>query len=179
MSNRTFFAKLRKLLPGLQRLQSHESTTVQVNALYGQYRLTIGAEYSGPECDHRQLPPHSRPIDVNGAIDHLYIENHAVTALPSRSAIDQQMKATMILHGLTVSVHDPDGSGRTVSIEPNQVAPIRCTQILPLDDCADERVYKKLLESGQLTKQTYQIIQEDILRMLRQNNSQTRDRVMS
>lgn len=167
MASHSFLARLRRAFPRLRELRPHESTSFALNAYYGQYTITIGPEYSLEQCRQLQLKTASRPIEVSGEVDHLFLEGDHVTALPSKEAIEGRLKATVIIHDLEVHICDPRGDGGHILIESRQTEPLRFRKTTNLAGGSGARQLDQLHKNGTLTHKAYQIIQDDIVRMLR------------
>lgn len=164
----TFWARLKRALPTLRTLAAREEKTLTINAHFGQYELKIGQEYTDFECRKRAIPAHSRPIELNGTIDHLYIvEGEEITPHPSQNSVDNQLGSAVIIRGVTVHIFDKNGDGQGISRHREDAdITIQETMILRADN--DTNQLEKLHKSGQLTASTYKIMQEDIIRMLRE-----------
>lgn len=175
MSRHTFISRLRRELPALRQLDPGASRTFSIQAHFGEYQMEVGPEYALAECRRRHLRPHSRPIRLHGHIDHLFVEDGRVTPLLQKKTVNQQLRATMILNDIRVEIHDPDGDGSLVRMHREQVPPIQCGHTINLAGDAGHDHLQGLQQNGTLTRSAYQIIQEDILKILRQVRRQQGD----
>jgi hypothetical protein len=171
MSKHSFLSRLRRALPKLHSMHPTESATFAVDANYGHYTVTVGPEYAPEEIRQRHLRPHARPIEVAGEIHHLFLEADHLTALPSREAVDGHLKATVILHDLHVHIFDPNGDGGHILIEPHGDKTLAITKTTNFAGGWGTQRLQKMYKSGTLTHQTYRIIQEDIIKLCRRQQT--------
>lgn len=167
MPRPTFFTRLRKVAPNVNRLMPKESMTLKVRGTYGTYELIIGPEYSYSECKRAKLRPHSRPMSLQGDLHHLYMEDERILPHPPRRAVANRLKATVIINGVKVQIMDADGDGTLVDLEPIHPESVHIAQAINL---AGEYGMARLVETqrdGQLTQAAYRIIQDDIVASLR------------
>lgn len=150
-----------------------------MDANFGHYQMHIGPEYSIAECRRQHMPLHSRPIDIAARIDHLYVEPHRITPMPTREVIDHHLKATVIIHDVTVQIFDADGDGEMIRIEPQTCGTISIKHTTNLAGDEGMERLNTLRDSGKLAQETYRIIQDDVLRLLRHHQAQTTHRAIS
>lgn len=167
MSKHTFLARLRRVLPSLRTLGPEESKTFDINAHYGQYHITVGPEYETAECRRRHVPLHSRPIKVEGEIDHLFLEPNQVSPHPSRDVVNRQLRTTVVINGVRVNIFDVHGDGSSCRPDTTANARIEIRQAINLAGPDGEDRLVNYQRSGVLVRETYRIIQEDVLRLLR------------
>ncbi len=175
MPRHTFLARLRRVLPALRSLSSQDSTSFMVNAQYGQYQITIGPEYSATQCRKRHIPLHSRPIKIEGEIDHLFLEPNQVTPLPSREQVNNQLRTSVVINGVRVHIFDVTGDGTPFRPDPGTQAKVEIRQTINLAGAEGEDRLVNYQRSGVLARETYRIIQEDILRLFRQHRPQLQE----
>jgi hypothetical protein len=173
MPKHSFLARLRRALPMLRELPPSEAKSIDVDANFGHYQVTIGPEYSVAECRQRHIPLHSRPIELHGQLDHLYVEKNRISPLPTQDLIDQHLKATVVINDVNVHIYDSDGDGATIRIRAKDRSAVEFRQAINMAGDDGEERLRQIKESGTLTRETYRIIQEDILRLLRQTRSAT------
>jgi hypothetical protein len=179
MPKHSFIARLRRALPMVQQLGPQDYTSFDLDANYGHYRITIGTEYSATECRRRHIPPRSRPIQIEGDIDHLFIEPNSITAQPLPETVAGHLKATVVIQGVRVHISDPDGDGRMIEMEAIPRDEIDISQTINMAGKEGQARLQGLLKSGQLTQEAYRIIQEDVIRFLRKNREQLGDSIPS
>ena len=169
MSKHTFLARLRRVIPTLRSLGPQESKTFDVQAQFGEYHITIGPEYSATHCRQLHVPLHSRPIQVEGEIDHLFLEPDQVCAFPSRELVNQQLRTTVVINGVRVHIFDLHGDGASYRANPTPASRVEIRQAINLAGPEGEDRLVNYQRSGALTRETYRIIQEDVLKLLRQH----------
>lgn len=167
MSKHSFLARLRRVLPSLRTLGPQESTTFKLQAHYGAYQIMIGPEYAPAECRRRHVPLHTRPIKIEGEIDHLFLEPNQVSAHPSRDGVDRQLRTTVVINGVRVNIFDMNGDGSARQTASPAHARIEIRQAINLAGPDGEDRLINYQRSGMLVREAYRIIQEDVLRLLR------------
>ncbi|MBI2346481.1 MAG: hypothetical protein HYV03_06300 [Deltaproteobacteria bacterium] len=151
----------------MRRLPPHQGRVVEVTANYGRYRLLIGPEYSMRECRRRRMPMHSRPIALEGTIDHLVIDGERVSPMPDRATVARQLVGTVVIHGVTVHLYDVIGDGEQWQGDPGHRDRLEIAETINLAGACGEGQLARWCSNGRLATETYRIIQQDILRALR------------
>lgn len=160
---RSFLKILMAYDPSLKKMRPKEIRVFNVNANYGTYQVKIGPEHSPLTCRQNGTRPHSRPIEIHGELHHLFIENgNSVSAIPSHEAIDNNLKGTVIIKGLTVHLKDENGNGLDVTDAPDALTAIESRERINLAGENGEKAVIRLEQTGKLAKETYRIIQHDI-----------------
>lgn len=165
----SFLTRLKRASKLVKEIPAAESRTIALHANYGSYRLRIGPEYPPRECRDRQLPLHSRSIEIEGEIDHLILEGEACKPMPDRAEIDRQLQGTVIIHGVAVHIYDADGEGDRVQRDAGPMPDIRIAEAINLAGPAGEELLATWRATGRLTEAAYRVIQQDIVRALRRN----------
>lgn len=154
--------------PSLKKMRPKEIRVFNVNANYGTYQVKIGPEHSPLTCRQLGTHPHSRPIEIHGELHHLFIENgNAVSAIPSHEAIDNNLKGTVIIKGLTVHLKDEQGNGHEVANPPETTHTVEARERINLAGENGEKSVMRLEQNGKLAKETYRIIQSDIQHIIK------------
>lgn len=144
-------------------MRPKEIRVFSVNANYGTYQVKVGPEHSPLTCRQLGTRPHSRPIEIHGELHHLFIENgNNISAIPSHEAIDNNLKGTVIIKGLTVHLKDEHGNGIGVADGPDAAHTVEARERINLAGEPGEKAVIQLEQTGKLAKETYRIIQSDI-----------------
>lgn len=160
---KSFLKVLMEYDPSLKKMRPKEIRVFNVNANYGTYQVKIGPEHSPLTCRQLKTKTHSRPIEIHGELHHLFIENgHNVSAMPSHDAIDNNLKGTVIIKGLTVHLRDENGNGAAIGDIMNAVHAVEARERINLAGENGEKAVSSLEQTGKLAKETYRIIQSDI-----------------
>lgn len=160
---RSFLKVLMAYDPSLKKMRPKEIRVFNVNANYGTYQVKVGPEHSALTCRQLKTKPHSRPIEIHGELHHLFIENgSSISAMPSHDAIDNNLKGTVIIKGLTVHLRDENGNGASLGDINNAVHAVEARERINLAGESGEKSVMALEQTGKLAKETYRIIQYDI-----------------
>lgn len=160
---RPFLKVLMAYDPSLKKMRPKEIRVFNVNANYGTYQVKVGPEHSPLTCRQLGTKAHSRPIEIHGELHHLFIENGSrVSAMPSHEAIDNNLKGTVIIKGLTVHLRDEPGTGFDLTEVPNASRAIEARERINLAGENGEKAVSQLEQTGKLARETYRIIQTDI-----------------
>lgn len=175
----SFWSRLRRAIPSLKRLKPTDHKVIEIAANFGKYSVVIGAEYPDAECRRRALPLQTRPLEIHGTIDHLFVEDNHIGPFPTKTAVDHQLRATVIINGVAVHLYDVQGDGVTTVSATLPRATVEIAQTINLAGRDGEMRLQSLNHSGLLSRATYQIIQDDILKVLRQMHVQRKDGLVS
>lgn len=133
--------------------QKHEVKVFDVHASYGHYQIMIGGKH------------HPNSLEINGAMHHLFVTKSKVTPHPSHHQIQGNLKGVIVLRDLTIHLDDPTGSGKKLA--PNSKQGTICAkEKINMAGPEGEQILKRMELTGKLAKETYKIIQEDILNAL-------------
>ena len=164
---RAFIQELRSLIRGLKRMKPGETHVISINANYGHYQLVIGP--------NRSARLESRPIEINGEIHHLFVSPKAVSAHPSRDQVLDNMKDTVIMRGLSVHLVDPEGDGQHLESSENNQNLMQAREYINLAGQQGEKIIEASRSSDEISLETYRIIQQDILKALKEKKGKGAD----
>lgn len=85
-----------------------------------------------------------------------------MSAIPSHEAIDNNLKGTVIIKGLTVHLKDENGDGLDLNDPENMSAAVEARERINLAGENGDKTIMRLKQTGKLAKETYRIIQTDI-----------------
>jgi len=154
--------------PTLKKMRPKEIRVFNVNANYGTYQIKVGPEHSPLTCRQLKTKTHSRPIEVHGELHHIFIENgNNISAMPSHDAIDNNLKGTVIIKGLSIHLRDEQGNGYEIKDLPNAMHTVEARERINLAGENGERAVVSLEQTGRLAKETYRIIQSDIMNIVK------------
>lgn len=168
--NRIFLKELQNLVRALRKMKPNETHILNINANFGRYQLVIGPQKNGGEEDE-----HS--IEINGEIDHLFVTPEGVRTHPSKDQVRDNMKDTVIMRGLEVHLRDPMGDGEHLTSSTNGDNGLRPRQCINLAGNKGDDIIERMRHSDETSLVTYRIVQEDILKALRQNRRKSIERV--
>ena len=137
-----FVLQLRKLIPQLKDREQHEVHLITVHARYGNYQLIIGRDGDS--------------IEINGEIHHLIASPETLAPLPSREQIEQHMKNTVIMSEVKIHFLEEKGD-------------VRAKEVINMAGTHGEKILMNLYHNGKLSRDAFQIIQEDILKTLHEH----------
>lgn len=163
--NRPFLEMLMRRVRELKGMKPGDVHVISINARYGHYQIVIG-----PEKDEGvpRGKAHTRPIEINGEIHHLFISPHTVRAHPSRNEVMENLKHTVIMRDLSVHLVDPNGDGRHIDAPDG----INARQFINLAGEEGEKMIERMCHSERLSLAAYKIIQKDILQSLSERREQ-------
>lgn len=164
-SGESFFDELRKNIGSLGKMKSTDVHVMSINANYGRYQITIGPE-SGNGDQKKKI--HLRPIEINGEIHHLFVSPHTVQPHPSKNEVLMNLKHTIILKELTVHFVDPEGDGRHLDLARTGDGSVHPKEFINMAGEEGERMLEKTMHSDKLPLAAYKIVQEDILKALKE-----------
>ena len=164
MKQREMLSFLEKLMERVRLspdLPPNEVHVFNVHASYGHYQIVIGpAEKIIKNGKHV-----ARPLEISGAIHHLFITKNHIAPHPSSRQIHDNLKGCVIMRDLTIHLKDPTGSGRKVD-KGNHQSQLAAREKINLAGDEGEKFVKRMEYTGRLLKDTYKIVQEDILSAL-------------
>jgi len=154
------FHFLRRLLShhkGLKKMKDEELAIFNVSGNYGNYQIKVGP------LDEKT---NSRSVEINGKVHHLFINNNHVEPLPSHDEVKNNLRGTVIMNEVSLHLFDKDGEGESVVIEKEDTDGAHARQHINLAGEAGEKMLHECEKTGQLAKETYQIVQNDILKSI-------------
>lgn len=149
-----------RLDPHLPRNEVH---VFNVHAAYGHYQIMIGP--ADKILKKKREVGWNRPVEINGAMHHLFVTKNHVTPHPSHQQVHNNLKGCIILRNLTIHIKDPTGSGRKIDKTLKEHA-IESREKINLAGPDGDKILKRMSHTGKLAKDTYKIVQEDILNAL-------------
>lgn len=162
MKHREVISFVRKLMERVKldpNLNPNEVHVFNVHAAYGHYQVIIGP------ADKVARQSNGRPVEINGSLHHLFVSKNHITPHPSHHQIQNNLKGCVIMRDLTVHMKDPTGTGRKLDARTRQSA-LLVREKINLAGQDGEKFLKRMGHTGKLAKDTYKIIQEDILNAL-------------
>lgn len=151
----------------LKKLSPNEICIFNVITTQGSYQVTIGPEYKPGEARKLRVEQHSRTLEINGSIHHLFINREKISALPEHKDVRQNFRDSIIMKDISVHIFDNDGNGYNIRFGDRPGAGLSAKQKINLAGDKGEEILSKHLKNGYLIKETYKIIQEDILKTLK------------
>lgn len=139
-------------------LSRNQVAVFNVNGNYGSYQIKIGPADGGRNC---------RPIEISGRIHHLFVYENHVRPLPTSDEVNSNLQKTVVMNDVSIHLVDKDGKGMTVRIKNPLVDGVHARKNINLAGKDGDKMMSHLEASGQLANETYQIVQEDILRSLK------------
>lgn len=164
--NKPFYKRLIEGNVELQKMGPKEVHIFNIYANYGHYQVAIGPEYTPEEAKRLNVPLHTRPVEINGEIHHLFISKDGVSPLPSKKQVDSNLKNTIILKDLSIHIKDKKGDGSSIEINKLNFDGVHAKENINLAGRDGERLMHKMEDSGSLNKTTYKIVQDDILNFI-------------
>ena len=156
-----FIKKLKQKIRELRHMKQGEIHVLTVNANYGRYKIVVG-----PIKDQNHIP-----VERDGEIHHLFISNNDITPNPTKEEINSNLKHTVMMKDLMVHINDPSGDGYNLGLGRSGVKPRECINFAGKK--GDEMV-RNINLHGMLSKATYKIIQEDILKSINYSKRKTK-----
>ena len=163
MQHRELFSFLEKLMERVRlspNLPPNEVHVFNVHASYGHYQIVIGPAEKIFQNKHPM-----RPIEINGAIHHLFVTKNQIAPHPSSKQIHDNLKGCVIMRDLTIHLKDPTGTGRKVEKGAKE-SQLVAREKINLAGPDGEKFMKRMEHTGRLLQDTYKIVQEDILSAL-------------
>lgn len=149
-----------------KKLSEKECHIFEVHASFGSYQIIIG-----PRNKENHGERENRPVEINGAMHHLYLTPNHVKTHPSSREVRNSLQDCVIMRDLTIHIKDPTGSGRKVEGALKQYA-VLAKEEINLAGKAGEQMKTRMLHTGKLAKDAYKIIQEDILQAIHEKQYQ-------
>lgn len=166
MPHREIVSFLEKLLERVHldlNLPPNEVHVFNVHASYGHYQVMIGP--ADKVLKRKKEQASGRALEINGAMHHLFVTKNHVTPHPSHRQIHNNLKGCIIMRDLTIHIKDPTGKGSKVVKDRREQA-VECREKINLAGNDGEKILKRMELTGRLAKDTYKIVQEDILNAL-------------
>lgn len=161
--------KRKEIIPFLEKLLQRvrldpnfppdEVHVFNVHAAYGHYQVIIG-----PADKVTKMHP-GRPLEINGVMHHLFVTKNHVATHPSNRQVHNNLKGCIIMRDLTIHIKDPTGSGRKL-VGTNKQSAVAAKEEINLAGTEGHRLLNRMVHTGKLAKDTYKIVQEDILNAL-------------
>lgn len=152
-SNAQLLQILRNTVPMLKHMKSHETHIVHIKANYGTYQLVIGP----------------KQIEINGKIHHLFLSDDEITANPSNEQVKQHLKDIIIMRDLEIHLVDEHGDGKMIRTSDKALNGIEARELINLAGDKGRIMIREAQSSGRLPRETYDIIEADILHALEKN----------
>lgn len=156
----SFLEKLIQRIRLSPNLPPNEVHVFNVHAAYGHYQIIIG-----PAEKIQKSKNPKRPVEINGNMHHLFVTKNHVSAHPSHKQIHDNLKGCIVMRDLTLHLIDPTGSGHKLDGK-TKVGGITAREKINLAGDEGNRFLNRMLHTGKLAKDTYKIVQEDILNAL-------------
>lgn len=166
MPHRAIASFLEKLLERVHldvNLPPNEVHVFNVHASFGHYQVIIGPASKMLNRNKGKLD--DRALEINGAMHHLFVTKTKVTPHPSHHQIHNNLKGCIIMRDLSIHIKDSTGKGRKVARDQRDHA-VECREKINLAGNNGEKFLKRMELTGKLAKDTYKIVQEDILNAL-------------
>ncbi len=157
MRHARFLNMLMRQSRSLHKLKPKEVMIFNVSGNFGNYQIMIGPE---------NVANHTRPIEINGSIHHLFVTKNRIEPLPTREEVTNNLRGTIIMNDITVHLFDKNGDGKEVLIERNEMDGAHAREQINLAGDEGDQIMHESETTGRLANETYQIVQEDILRSL-------------
>jgi hypothetical protein len=165
----SFIKRLIKRCIQLKKLKPREVYIFNIYTQYGNYQILIGPECVGAECKRMHVKPHSRKLEINGSMHHLFVNPKNISPLPRQEDVKVNLRGSVIMKDVVIHIVDQDGSGAKIKIEKYHSSTIKAEQKINLAGKSGDVMIQDLYSSGRLAKDTYKIIQEDILEALKKH----------
>ena len=160
--SKKFLMELRSLIGALKHMKPGETHILSINANYGHYQLVIGPEKNAMSDEDE------RSIEIEGEIHHLFVTPDEVRAQPSKNQVMENLKDTVIMRGLHVELKDPKGDGKNLRPSAGYNG-LRAKEYINLAGEAGDDIIEMAESSDEISLDTYRLIQEDIIKALKQN----------
>ncbi|MFA4874642.1 MAG: hypothetical protein WC956_02100 [bacterium] len=170
---KAFLDQLREAIGALQKMKPGETHVLSINANYGHYQLVIGP---GPEGE-KMGKGEGQAIEINGEIHHLFVSPDAVRAQPSREQVVENLRDTVILRGCTIHLKDPMGDGRHLDGGSSKTNGMHAREYINLAGSQGENLIKEIEHSEKMTLEAYKIVQQDILKALKEHKKESLESV--
>ena len=162
-----FIKQLVKYCMELKEMKPRNIYIFNVIADYGSYQIIVGPEYTDKECKKLHLKPHSRKLTVNGKLHHLFVNPKRIAPVPNQEDIRSNLKGSIIMKKIIIHIVDRNGDGRSILLDRFDRSMVRAKQRINLAGMDGVNLLQKFNTTGRLVRETYKIIQEDILKALK------------
>lgn len=142
----------------LRKLNPREVTIFNVKGNFGHYQVKLWP------MDPKE---HSRPIEINGEIHHLFVTKDKVGPLPKHDEVLRNMRGTVIMKDISIHLFDEKGDGHAVKIERIESDGAHAKKRINLAGDEGEKIIHEMEATGRLANETYHIVQEDILKSMK------------
>lgn len=166
-SHASFLEELKGVVRSLRKMKPGEVHVISINASYGHYQIVIGPE------NHSNKGGHTRPIEINGEIHHLFVSPHAVRAQPSKEQMTHNLRDTVIMRDLRVHIIDPAGDGEHIAHDKMSADELSAREYINLAGNIGEKIIHDAPHSHYVTMAAYKIIQEDIIKSFKEDREET------
>lgn len=147
----------------LKNMKPGETHILNVNANYGSYQIMIGPNKRA-ESDEDE-----RSIEIDGEIHHLFVTPDEVRTHPSKGQVKENLKDTVIMRGLHVHLRDPMGDGKHLANDETGDNGLHAKEYINLAGNAGEEIIENVENDDEISHDTYRIIQDDIIKALKEN----------
>lgn len=161
---KSFFQELRNASAALHDMKPGEKHTLSINANYGHYQLIIGPGSNGDGKKHGD-----NQIEISGEIHHLFVSPDAVRAQPSIEQRTENLKNTVIMRNCTIHIKDPLGDGDHIAELNDRNKGVHARECINLAGPEGDHLIKEMEQSERMTLEAYKIVQQDILRVLKEH----------
>jgi hypothetical protein len=170
-ARKPFYKELQTVISELRNMKPGETHRISINANYGHYQLVIGP---GPE-GMRDNKESKNQIEINGEIHHLFVSPDAVRAQPSHEQVMENMHDTVIVRGCEIHLKDPAGDGRHLA-ETNGNR-MHAREYINLAGNAGQKLINEMEHNERMTFEAYEIVQQDILKALKEHKKEALESV--
>jgi len=164
MRQNRFLGELLRKKKELASLKKREVSVFNVRGNYGDYQVKLGP------LDEKR---HTRPIEINGEVHHLFLTHNKILPLPTHEDIKNNMRGTVIMSEVTVHLFDNEGKGRAVAIKKPKIDGAHPRNEINLAGKEGDDALHRMEANGKLAEETYRIVQEDILKSLKWSELQS------
>ncbi len=180
--SKVFLQELRNLIDALKNMKPGETHVLSINANFGNYQLVIGPQprRRRPSSRSKQGSKQSedaRAVEINGQIYHLFATPVEVRAHPSKEQILDNLKDTVIMRGVSIHLKDPKGDGMHLKALPNRENGLHAREYINLAGNKGARIIDRVEHDEEISFETYQLIQEDILTSLKKHKDESLESV--
>lgn len=154
---RSFVEEIIMRNKALKKLKPNDVTIFNVKGNFGSYQIKICA------VDEKF---HSRPVEINGEIHHLFVTKDVIAPLPTHDEINHNMRGTVIMKDITIHLFDEKGDGIAVRLEQSNGNGngAHARKLINLAGEKGVEFLNNMETTGRLANDTYHIVQEDILK---------------
>ena len=153
---------LRESVPLLKQMKPHETHVVTIRANYGNYQIVIGPQSLNKSANGEPM----RQIEINGKIHHLFLSEENISANPSDEQVKKHLKDIIIMRDLEIHLVDEHGDGKMIRASDKALNGIEARELINLAGDKGRIMIREAQSSGRLPRETYSIIEEDIMQAL-------------